>query len=161
NGHTLLNHAIERVDGPAKVSGAAKYTFDVIVPGMLYGRILHSPHACGEIASVDTSAAEKMEGVKAVISYGNKKLNYEGDPVAAVAAVTPEIAEDALRAIKVTYKKLPHVVTPQQAIRPDAPQVYPGNEAVKGNVRPDNTRGDKSAVEEALAKCDAVAEGEY
>src|SRR5207247_1668572 len=64
--HTVLNHDIERVDGPAKVSGQAKYTYDVRPPGMLHGYILRSPHASAEIESIDTGPAERMEGVKAV-----------------------------------------------------------------------------------------------
>src|SRR5579884_893436 len=155
--HTVINHPIRRVDGPAKVTGQAKYTYDVRVPGMLYGRILRSPHASAEIVSIDTSPAERMNGVKAVISYADKKqLKYEGDPVAAVAAITPEIAEDAIRAIKVTYKKLPHAVTPQQAIKPDAPKVF-----AEGNLRPAEKEGDLAAVEAALKKCDAVVEREF
>ena len=154
--HTILNKAIERVDGPAKVTGKAKYTYDVRPKGMLYGRILRSPHACGEVTAIDISAAEKMEGVKAVISMGMKQLKYEGDPVAAVAAISPEIAEDAIRAIKVVYNKKPHVVTPEQAIQPDAPKVY--NE---GNVRRGERRGDPAEIETALKACDAVVEREY
>src|SRR5260221_14712390 len=88
--HTILNHAIERVDGPAKVSGQAKYTHDIRLPGMLYGRILRSPYASAEVKSVDVSDAEKFNGVKAIISLGPKTLKYEGDPIAAVAAITPE-----------------------------------------------------------------------
>src|SRR5579871_2113125 len=154
--HTILNKAIERVDGPAKVTGRAKYAYDVRPKGLLYGRILRSPHACAEVTSVDTSAAEKVEGVKAVMNFGNKTAKYEGDPVAAVAAITPEIAEDAIRAIKVTYNKKPHAVTPQQAIQPDAPKVY--NE---GNLRPSEKRGDRAEVEAALKTCDAVVEREF
>jgi xanthine dehydrogenase YagR molybdenum-binding subunit len=158
--HTLLNHPIERVDGPAKVSGRAKYTYDIRLPGMLYGRILRSPYASAEITAIDAGAAETMPGVKAVLTFGNKTLRYEGDPVAAVAAVTPEIAEDALRAIKVTYKKLPHAVTWQQAIAPDAPRVYRSDE-VQGNVRPGERRGNKEDVEAAFKSCDVVLEREY
>ncbi len=158
DGHALLNHDIRRVDGPAKVTGQARYSYDVRVPGMLYGRILRSPHACAEMVSVDTSPAEKMPGVKAVVSYADKKiLKYEGDPVAAVAAITPEIAEDAIRAIKVTYKKLPHAVTPQQAIKPGAPQVFDNTP----NLKKDEQDGDKAAVEAALKTCDAVVEREF
>ena len=91
---------------------------------MLYGFILMSPHASAEVASIDTSAAEKIDGVKAVIQLGNKQAKYEGDPVAAVAATSPEIAEDAIRAIKVIYKKRPHAVTYRQAMKPNAPVVY-------------------------------------
>ena len=88
--HTILNHNIERVDGPAKVTGAAKYTYDVRVPGMLHGRILMSPYASAHVTDIDISAAERMDGVKAVVSLGNKDVKYEGDPVAAVAATTPD-----------------------------------------------------------------------
>jgi xanthine dehydrogenase YagR molybdenum-binding subunit len=161
--HTILNHDIERVDGPAKVSGQAKYTYDVRLPGMLYGRILRSPYASAEVTAVDTGPAEKMEGVKAVLSMGNKTLKYEGDPVAAVAAITPEIAEDAIRAIKVTYKKLPHVVTAEQAIKPDAPQVFQGQRPgqIVGNLRPTGKSGDYAAVEDALKGCDAVVSRDF
>jgi xanthine dehydrogenase YagR molybdenum-binding subunit len=156
--HTILNHNIVRVDGPAKASGAAKYTYDVRVPGMLYGRILTSPYASADVLSVDTSAAEKMNGVKAVVSLGNKEVKYEGDPVAAVAATSPEIAEDAVRAIKVSYKKRPHAVTRQQATAPNAPSVY---QNVKDNVRRQGTQGNRAAAEAALAKADVTVEHEF
>ena len=157
--HKLLNTDLERLDGPAKASGMAKYTYDVRVPGMLYGRILHSPHASADIVSVDTSAAEKMSGVKAVINMGKREAKYEGDPIAAVAAITPEIAEDAIRAIKVEYKKRPHAVTYAQAIKPDAPEVF--KRGAKGNVQNDEKRGDMGDVDKAFAQCDAVVEAEY
>ncbi len=96
-----------------------------------------------------------------MISYADKKtLKYEGDPVAAVAATTPEIAEDAIRAIKVAYKKLPHAVTGAQALQPDAPLVYGKGEG-QTNLRPGEKRGDKAEVDAALAKCDAVVEREF
>ena len=157
--HKLLNTELERLDGPAKAAGMAKYTYDVKLPGMLYGRILHSPHASGEVVSVDISAAEKMAGVKAVLNMGKKQVKYEGDPIAAVAALTPEIAEDAIRAIKVEYKKLPHVVTPAQAMRPDAPEVFTRGD--KGNVQKGEKRGDKADVDRAFKGCDAVVEREF
>src|SRR5579871_208452 len=138
--HAILNHAIRRVDGPAKASGQAKYTYDVRPKGLLYGAILHSPYASAQVVRVDTSAAEKLEGVKAVMDFGAKVIKYEGDPVAAVAAITPEIAEDALRAIKVEYKKLPHTVTYTQALKPGAPKVFD-----EGNIQPGEKRGDKDA----------------
>ncbi len=157
-GHTLLNHDLRRVDGDAKVTGHAKYTHDMRPAGMLFGAILTSPHASAQVVSIDTSAAEKIEGVKTVISYGSKKLRYEGDPVAAVAATSPEIASDALRAIKVVYTKLGHVVNFEQATKAGAPKVYQ-NET--GNVRPNEKRGDRAAAESAMLKCDVVAEHEF
>ncbi|HLJ56579.1 MAG TPA: xanthine dehydrogenase family protein molybdopterin-binding subunit [Chthonomonadaceae bacterium] len=156
--HTLLNHDIERVDGPAKATGAAKYTYDVRVPGMLYGRVLMSPHACADITSVDTSAAEAMPGVKAVVTLNDKQVKYEGDPVAAVAAITPEIAEDAVRTIKVAYKKRPHAVTYQQATKAGAPAVY---QNAPDNVRKQGGSGDRAKAEAALMTADATVEREF
>ena len=153
----LLNHHIPRVDGPDKVTGAAKYSHDIRLPGMVYGRILASPYAAAKITSLDASAAEKMPGVAAVITYPDKTLRYQGDPVAAVAARTPEIAEDAIRAIRVSYDPLPHVVDTAAAMRPDAPQVHKNDP----NIQPGESRGDKDAVEALFAQCDAVAEGEF
>lgn len=154
--HTLLNTALPRVDGPAKVSGKARYSYDVRPAGMLYGRFLISPYACADVTHIDTGAAEKMEGVKAVLNFGNQQLKYEGQPVAAVAAITPEIAEDAIRAIKVTYKKNPHAVTHTQAIAANAPKVY-----AKGNIEPQSKRGNAAEVEAAFKLCDAVVEREF
>ena len=84
--HTLLNHPMQRVDGPLKVSGFARYTHDVRLPNMLYARIKRCPHAHAKIASIDTSAAEKIPGVAAVIQTPLTELRFAGAPVAAVAA---------------------------------------------------------------------------
>lgn len=162
--HAVLNHAVRRVDGPEKSSGTAKYASDVRPEGMLFGRILRSPHASAEVLSVDTGPAEKIPGVKAVyVSTEKKFVKFEGDPVAAVAAVSPEIAEDGIRAIRVQYRKLPHVVTPDEAIRPDAPAVFKGAEAdsLKGNLRPIASSGDRAAAEAALAGCAVLVEREF
>ncbi|MGI8567162.1 MAG: xanthine dehydrogenase family protein molybdopterin-binding subunit, partial [Pyrinomonadaceae bacterium] len=85
-----------------------------------------------------------------------KTVRFEGEPVAAVAALTPEIADDAIRAIKVTYEVLPHVVEASAALKPDAPKVVP-----EGNLEPGNKSGDPQKVAAAFATCDAVAEVEY
>ena len=110
---TLIGKRITRVDSPLKVSGQAKYTYDVHRPGMLYGKILRCPYAAAKIVSIDTSAAEKMPGVKAVhvIQGPNTTIHWSGDEVVAVAAVDEATAEDAIRAIKVEYRKLPHLVS--------------------------------------------------
>ena len=92
--HTLLNHRITRVDGPLKAAGAALYTYDMRLPGMLHGRILRCPHAHAKIATIDTEAASKIAGVKAIIKGPLEELRFAGAPVAAVAAITPEIADD-------------------------------------------------------------------
>jgi xanthine dehydrogenase YagR molybdenum-binding subunit len=127
----LIGARVSRVDGPEKVTGRATYTYDVNRPGMLAGKILRCPHAHARIVRLDTSAAEKMPGVKAVLPL--KKVGDEilwaGDEVVAVAAVDEPTAEDALRAIVVEYEKLPHYVVdtdPKAAgerARPTAEQI--------------------------------------
>ena len=120
--HKLLNHRMTRVDGPLKVTGVARYTYDQRLPGMLYARVLRCPHGHARVTRIDSDAAAKIPGVKAIIPAPLSELRFAGAPVAAVAAKTPEIAGDALRAIKVTYEVLPHVVHAHAAIRPDAPK---------------------------------------
>src|ERR1700758_293306 len=109
----LIGKRTTRVDSPAKVSGQAKYTYDVHRPGMLYGKVLRCPYAHAKVVSIDTSAAEKMPGVKAVhiIQGPGANIHWAGDEIVAVAAVDEGTAEDALWAIKVEYEKLPHLVT--------------------------------------------------
>ena len=155
--HTLLNHRITRVDGPVKVSGAARYTYDQRLPGMLYGRILRCPHGHARVTKLDTEGASKIAGVKAIVPAPLTELRFAGAPVAAVAAVTPEIAGDALRAIKVTYEVLPHVVHGDAALKPDAPKVV----AEESNVQEKAKNGDLAKVEAAFATADAIVEAEY
>jgi len=109
---TLIGKRISRVDGPEKVSGRAKYTYDVHRPGMLYGKVVRSPHAHAKVVSVDTSAAEKMPGVKGVYIIQDKgsEIHWAGDDVVVVAAVDEPTAADAARAIKVEYEPLPFFV---------------------------------------------------
>lgn len=115
-----------RIDARAKVTGTVKYTRDITLPGMLYGVIVRSPYAAARIRAVDTSAAERMPGVRAVHVLDRSQVRFQGHEVAAVAAETPEQAEDAARAIRVEYEPGPFVVTLAQAMHPDAPVVMPG-----------------------------------
>src|SRR5437588_59209 len=110
---TLIGTRVTRVDSPAKVSGQAKYTYDVHRPGMLYGKVLRCPYAHAKVVSIDTSAAEKMPGVKAVhiVQGPGANIHWAGDDIVAVAAVDEPTAEDAIRAIRVEYQKLPHLVS--------------------------------------------------
>lgn len=110
---TLIGKRVKRVDSPVKVSGQAKYTYDVHRPGMLYGKVLRSPYAHAKIVSIDTSAAEKIPGVRAVhiVQKPGSTIHWAGDDIVAVAAVDETTAEDAIRAIKVKYQKLPHLVS--------------------------------------------------
>jgi len=160
--HAILNHRYTRVDGPLKVSGTAKYTYDVRLPNMLYGRVLRCPHAHAKVKTFDSAAASKMPGVKAIIQSPITEVRFAGAPVAAVAATTPELAQDAARAIVVEYEKLPHVVTAESAMKPGAPQVLPGEgRGSEPNVTQKNKQGDPQKVEAALAAADAVVEAEY
>jgi xanthine dehydrogenase YagR molybdenum-binding subunit len=146
----VLGQRSTRLDGPLKVSGRAKYSFDVSRPGLLHARILRSPHPHARVVSIDTSAAQQAPGVKAVLTIiePGKKAMYQGDEVAAVAALTEGQANDALRLITVQYDVLPHVATEALAMRPEAPVVFDG-----GNVREPNTeeRGDLDAGFKAAA----------
>src|ERR1043165_10039701 len=155
--HTLLNHRLTRVDGPLKAAGAARYTYDQRLPGMLYGRILRSPHAHARITSLDTDAASKMPGVKAIVPAPLTEVRSAGAPVVAVAATTPEIAGAALRALKVTYEVLPHVVIAEAAARPAAPKVV----EEESNLQQKAKNGDPAKVEAAFATADAIVEAEY
>ena len=117
---SLIGKRISRLDGPLKSSGRAKYSFDVNRPGMLYGKMILSPYAHAKVTRIDTTAAEKMPGVKAVtlIWEVGKEVQWAGQEIAAVAAETEDQARDAARAIKVEYEVLPHLVTdatPDQA----------------------------------------------
>src|ERR1700690_440806 len=109
---TLIGKRISRVDSPVKVSGRAKYTYDYRAPNMLFGKILRSPYAKAKIGSIDTSAAEKMTGVKAVevIQKPGSIAQWAGDEIVAVAAVDESTAEDAIRLIKGIFQPMSYLV---------------------------------------------------
>jgi xanthine dehydrogenase YagR molybdenum-binding subunit len=110
---TLIGKRTTRVDSRVKVSGQAKYTYDVHRPGMLYGKVLRCPYAHARVVSIDTSAAEKMPGVKAVhiVQGPGANIHWAGDEIVAVAAVNEGAAADAIRSITVKYQQLPHLVS--------------------------------------------------
>src|SRR4030043_2032569 len=128
---------IPKMDAEEKVTGKAIYIHDLKVPGMLYGKILYSPHPHAKILGIDTSRAEKLPGVKAVLTGYNtppikfgfykdnvplkagKVCSYR-DEIAAVAAIDPDIAEEALSLIKVDYEILPAVFDPEEAMKEGA-----------------------------------------
>jgi xanthine dehydrogenase YagR molybdenum-binding subunit len=153
----LIGTRIPRMDGMAKASGRMKYPSDVRPEGTLFGVILYSPYAHAKVKSIDTSAAEKMPGVKGVlaIAKAGTTLRYHGDDIAAVAAETEEQARDAARTIKIEYDVLPHCATEAQAMAPGAPAIAPGGNVRKGRAQ---TKGDPAA---AVAKADAVIEATY
>lgn len=128
----VVGKPLPRVDAHDKVTGKAKYTRDLKLPGMLYGVIVRSPHPAARIRAVDTARAQQMPGVRAVHVLDRKQVRFQGHEVAAVAADTPEQAADAARAITIEYEPGPFVVTLAQAMRPDAPLVMPGGGAGGG-----------------------------
>src|SRR5437762_7438331 len=105
---SLIGKRIDRIDGPMKATGAAKYSYDINRPGMLWARVVTSPYAHAEVTSIDTRAAEALPGVKGVWRDTEKEVRYAGEIVAAVAAVTEEIAEEAARLVAVQYQPLDH-----------------------------------------------------
>ncbi len=131
----LTGHDVARVDGAAKVTGRARYAYDINLPGMLYGKILRSPHPHATVKRVDLAKAKAHPGVKAAIllpnDQGRQTVRFAGEEVAAVAAVSPDVAEEAIRLIEVEYERLPHVVDEDEAQKPEAPKIHQD-----GNVRP-------------------------
>ncbi|MCX6551806.1 MAG: xanthine dehydrogenase family protein molybdopterin-binding subunit [Acidobacteria bacterium] len=169
----VVGKPVTRVDAYDRVSGSAIYPSDVILPDMLHAAILSCPHAHAMVKKVDTSAAAKTPGVRAILVDGQVGANvpwyggrsgfasrlfdphcrYEGDEVAVVAADTIYQAWDAVRAIKVEYDVLPRVTTVAEAMKPTAPAVRDG-----GNVPqapPPYSRGD---VDAAFKTADVVLE---
>lgn len=151
---TLIGKRIDRADGPVKATGAAKYSFDINRPGMLWAKVFGSPHAYAEVVSIDISAAEKMPGVKAawkddsligLDNAGDGKIKYAGQIIAAVAAETEEAAAEAIHHVKVEYKIREHQV------RDNDPALSKGNPNKK----------DAGNVDDAFAKADVVHEGHY
>jgi xanthine dehydrogenase YagR molybdenum-binding subunit len=130
-----IGKRISRIDGPDKVSGKAKYTYDINRPGMLFGKVLRSPHAHAKIVSIDISAAEKMAGVAGIriIQGPGAEIQWALDEIAIVAAVDEPTAEDAARAIKVVYEVLPHVVNERDLEKVPATNRRPPTEQTKGD----------------------------
>lgn len=165
------------MDSAAKVTGAAIFTDDLSFPGMLYGKILRSPVAHAKIVRVDTSKAAKLSGVKGVVTgkdipdrlYGivpkardeyalaKDKVRYIGDEVAAVCAIDPEIADEAIDLIEVEYEELPGVFDPLEAIKEGAPLVHDG---VKNNTS-FSIRKEFGNVQKAFAESDHVFEDTF
>ncbi|HTS91713.1 MAG TPA: xanthine dehydrogenase family protein molybdopterin-binding subunit [Stellaceae bacterium] len=182
-----------RPDGVPKVTGLAQYGADFTLPGMLVGRILRSPHAHARILSIDTSRAAALPGVKAVITSADfpeqkfeyvgpervavnfwhvtrnimarEKVLYEGHAVAAVAATSKSIADEALALIDVKYEVLPHAIDVEDAMRPDAPLLFP--DMITRGIEPAPTKPSNISkrlefkigdIEKGFAEADGVVE---
>jgi xanthine dehydrogenase YagR molybdenum-binding subunit len=173
----VVGQAIPRVDAYDRVSGSATYSADVVLPRMLYAAILRCPYAHARVRSIDTTVAEKMPGVHAVItgeSAGadimwirdtegdpltmlfDSHCRFEGNELAAVAAETPYQVRDALDAILVDYDVLPFVSNYEEALNPGAPEVRDG-----GNRAGEPGRYERGDVEDGFASADFVLEETY
>jgi CO/xanthine dehydrogenase Mo-binding subunit len=145
----VVGRSFPRLEGAEKVTGRARYAYDVRLPQQLYARVLRSPHPHARIRRIETGRAAALPGVHAVISsadapdiswYQEGKLfettvRFVGDEVAAVAAESEEVADDALRLIDVEYEPLPFVVSLEAALEPGAPRVHEsGNRAGEPQV---------------------------
>jgi xanthine dehydrogenase YagR molybdenum-binding subunit len=190
---TYIGKPTERYDGPAKAMGKGKYTADINLPGMLYARLVDATIPHGRIVSIDTSAAEKVPGVRAVHViehvYGVAELRdpkletpsqypvvrYAGQPVAGVAAISQQIANDAAALVKVQYDTMPFVVDRSDARSDDAPMVFPGpadaagsaggGGGPKGVPQKGNVHGPQQKkigdTDKGFSEADVIVEGEY
>lgn len=180
---------IPRSDGYAKVTGKQLYSSDIILPGMMYGALLRSPHPHAEIVSIDTSEAEAMGAV--CLTYDDinpvmynersvsvpdatyrdrtvlpKKARHYGEPIAAVAADTEELAYKALRALKVTYNVLEPVFDPIEAMKDGAPQLYDSIYLGDTEVKVKNNIGvirniDEGDCDAGFARADRIFERSF
>src|SRR5450631_2682870 len=176
NDFSIIGKSIAMVDAARKTTGSGKYTDDLSLPGMLYGKILHSPHPHARIKGIDTSRAERLDGVIAVVTGKDApnpfgilpvghdehalaldKVRYVGDNVACVAAVSEAIAEQALELIDVEYELLPAYFDPEKSMKAETNLIH--------DNKPNNLEKDYHHVfgdpEKAFAQADYVAEGRF
>lgn len=186
----VVGQRLNRVDGWEKVTGKARYSTDITLPGMLYAAVVRSPHPHARVLRVDASQAEALYGVEAVVhclggdptapfNWANdmvqsppefsaerdqhifeRIVRYVGDEVAAVAAISSEIAEQAAALIQVEYELLPFLISAEEAAAPSAPplhpEINPSGNRIGGEIH--HQTGD---AEQAFLACDAVVEAEY
>lgn len=175
--YDVVGKPLPRVDGKAKVTGTAIYADDLVLPGMLHGKLLRSPYAHAKILNIDTSKAERLPGVRAVITgkdfpgiaigfmrlYADRppiaidKVRHYGEAVAAVAAVDEDTAEEALDLIEVEYEELAPVLSWEEAMKEGAPLVH---ESAKNNIAV-TSHFEYGDVEQAFKKCDYIREEKF
>ena len=173
---------VNRLDAQAKVTGAARYTSDIQLPGMLVGKMVLAQYPSAQITSIDTLEAEALPGVHGIHIMANEEgqeyptVRYAGQPIVAVAATKESIAEEAVGKVKVDYDVKPFVVDVEQAMRPESPIVYEapveqeaseGGEEIEsglklqGNVRGPNTGNPRGEVAAGFGEADVVLENTY
>src|SRR6185312_11507555 len=157
----LIGSKIQRLDGPVKATGKAKYSYDINRPGMLHAVMLRSPHAHAKITTLDTAEAEKKPGVKAVyvIKKEGDELYYAGDEILALAADTEEHARDAVRAVNIKFDPLPHTVKEEDALKDDRKTVSPVG-GKRNNVLAAK-EGKSEGFDKGMADAAVTVEGEY
>ncbi|MBZ5579000.1 MAG: xanthine dehydrogenase family protein molybdopterin-binding subunit [Acidobacteriia bacterium] len=175
-----VGHPTSRIDAEKRVTGTATYTGDLRLPGMLYARVLRSPHPHARIRRIDLSRAQALPGVKAILTHENcdviwgsgdmrnkrylfnDPVRFVGDAVAAVAATDRHTAEEATRLIAVDYEVLPFVLEPEDALKPGAPEIQPGGNlspTARGAHEPEQYR--RGNIDEGLRAADRVFEDQY
>ena len=168
-----VGHSVARVDGVEKVTGKAKFVGDLIIPGMLHGKILRSTYPHARVRSIDASNAESLSGVVAVLTAADiadlnpiyngrpviamNKVHYVGEPVAAVAALDLPTAEEASALIEVDYEELPAVVGMDAAIRKDAPLIH----EEKGSNIGTHEKVERGNIDEGFAQSDVIVEDTF
>jgi CO/xanthine dehydrogenase Mo-binding subunit len=183
----FIGKPLPRFEGVAKVSGGCVYAADVLRPGTLWGKVLRSPFAHARILNVDVSRALRLAGVKTVITardvsprlvgatlkdlpvLARDRVRFVGEEIAAVAAVDPDVAEEAVGLINVDYEELPAVFDPLEAMEPEAPLLHPDYPSYKGphSKAPDLrnvqtlVKGGKGDVERAFAEADHIFENRF
>jgi aerobic carbon-monoxide dehydrogenase large subunit len=173
-----IGHSVRRKEDERFIRGRGNYVEDIVLPGMLHLELLRSPIAHARIASIDTSKAEALPGVVAVVTgealaahnlawmptlsgdtqavLATDKVRFQGQEVAAVVAETAYVAKDALELIEVDYDPLPAVISPQQALEPDAPLIRDDKEGQDSNAIYHWEAGNREATERAFAEADKV-----
>ncbi|MBW2030250.1 MAG: xanthine dehydrogenase family protein molybdopterin-binding subunit [Deltaproteobacteria bacterium] len=185
NKFSVLGKKVSRKDAFEKATGKARFIPDIQMPGMLHAKFLRSPHAHAKIKQIDTSRAKALPGVKCVLTFKDvpkvhpqrkfeflldRTVHHPGEEVAAVAALTPRIAEEALKLIEVEYEVLPAVVDAEEALRPGAPlahqeygtNVYRGTDIVKiPRLSEDGwLRLEVGDIEQGFKEADYILEGD-
>lgn len=175
SGHKYINKGVPQVDAIKKVTGSLEFISDIRMPGMLWGKVVRSPYPHARIKEIDITKALRVPGVKAVITAADinhipcgpfipdweilarEKVRFVGQEVAAVAAIDPDLAEEAASLVKVVYEQLPAVFDMEEAMQDSAPVLY----EERGNNIASVFQTDHGDVDKAFAESDYVREGVF
>ena len=183
---SVLGQAIARVEGVSKVTGSCQYSADIHRPDALWGGFLRSPFPHARILNIDTSRAQRLPGVKAVITgkdvpdrleglnlqdqpiFARDRVRYIGEKVVGVAALDKDIVEEALECVDVEYEELPAVFDPLEAMTDSAPILHPDYAAYRGSFKESSLKNVRSAhrankgnIEEGFSQSDYIFENTF